>query len=106
MAPRVDDVRHERAVRFIASNVSANGVLLMTDRFGADRDERIKLVQVKVRNEGVATRRLRALAMVEWQLGAARGERRTDFLPGCRQPGWGSTLEARAHRATEDRGAP
>jgi cyclic beta-1,2-glucan synthetase len=45
--------------------------------FFADRDERMKLVHVKVRNEGTGTRRLRALAMVEWQLGAARGERRT-----------------------------
>ncbi len=45
--------------------------------FFADRDERMKLVQVSVRNAGSGTRRLRALAMVEWQLGAARGERRT-----------------------------
>ncbi|MGO4394810.1 glucoamylase family protein [Variovorax sp. M-6] len=49
----------------------------LTTTFFADRDERIKLVQVKVRNDGTAVRRLRALAMVEWQLGAARGERRT-----------------------------
>lgn len=52
------------------------GVVLETTFF-ADRDDRMKLVQVKVRNEGVGTRRMRALAMVEWQLGAARGERRT-----------------------------
>ncbi|MDP9897777.1 GH36-type glycosyl hydrolase domain-containing protein [Variovorax ginsengisoli] len=45
--------------------------------FFADRDERMKLVQVTVRNDGVGTRHLRALAMIEWQLGAARGERRT-----------------------------
>jgi cyclic beta-1,2-glucan synthetase len=52
------------------------GMVLETTFF-ADRDERMKLVHVKVRNEGVGARRLRALAMVEWQLGAARGERRT-----------------------------
>jgi cyclic beta-1,2-glucan synthetase len=51
--------------------------VVLETTFFADRDERIKLVQVKVRNEGVGARRLRALAMVEWQLGAARGERRT-----------------------------
>lgn len=52
------------------------GIALETTFF-ADRDERMKLVHVSVRNEGVGARRLRALAMVEWQLGAARGERRT-----------------------------
>ncbi|RZL88625.1 MAG: hypothetical protein EOP82_22430 [Variovorax sp.] len=51
--------------------------MVLETTFFADRDERMKLVHVKVRNEGVGTRRLRALAMVEWQLGSARGERRT-----------------------------
>ncbi|MDM0012613.1 glucoamylase family protein [Variovorax sp. J22P168] len=51
--------------------------IVIETTFFADRDERIKLVHVKLRNEGLATRRLRAVAMVEWQLGAARGERRT-----------------------------
>lgn len=51
--------------------------VVLETTFFADREERIKLVQVKVRNEGVGARRLRAVAMVEWQLGAARGERRT-----------------------------
>ena len=32
------------------------------DVFFADRDERIKLVHVKLRNEGLGTRRLRAIA--------------------------------------------
>jgi len=49
----------------------------MESTFFADRDERMKLVHVNVRNEGATPRRLRALALVEWQLGAARGERRT-----------------------------
>ncbi|MBU2286976.1 MAG: hypothetical protein KKC85_11130, partial [Gammaproteobacteria bacterium] len=51
--------------------------VVLETTFFADRDERMKLVHVKVRNEGVGRRRLRALAMVEWQMGAARGERRT-----------------------------
>jgi cyclic beta-1,2-glucan synthetase len=51
--------------------------MVLETTFFADRDERMKLVQVTVRNEGSSRRRLRALAMVEWQMGAARGERRT-----------------------------
>ncbi|VTU27501.1 Cellobiose phosphorylase [Variovorax sp. SRS16] len=54
-----------------------HGSMMLETTFFADRDERMKLVQVKVRNQGTGPRRLRALAMVEWQLGAARGERRT-----------------------------
>ena len=53
-----------------------DGMALETTFF-VDRDERMKLVRVKARNDGTATRRLRAVAMVEWQMGAARGERRT-----------------------------
>lgn len=53
-----------------------HGMVLETTFF-ADRDERMKLVQVTVRNASSGRRRLRALAMVEWQMGAARGERRT-----------------------------
>jgi cyclic beta-1,2-glucan synthetase len=51
--------------------------IVLETTFFADRDDRMKLVQVSVRNEGIGRRRLRALAMVEWQMGAARGERRT-----------------------------
>lgn len=51
--------------------------MVLETTFFADRDERMKFVQVTVRNEGSGRRRLRALAMVEWQMGAARGERRT-----------------------------
>jgi cyclic beta-1,2-glucan synthetase len=53
------------------------GGMTLETTFFADRDERMKLVQVQIRNDGKARRRLRALALVEWQLGAARGERRT-----------------------------
>ena len=51
--------------------------LVLETTFFADRDDSVKVVHVTVRHEGVGRRRLRALAMVEWQLGAARGERRT-----------------------------
>jgi cyclic beta-1,2-glucan synthetase len=53
--------------------------------FFADRDDRMKVVQVEVRNQGATRRRLRAAALVEWQMGAARGERRT--VHGFRQDG-------------------
>lgn len=51
--------------------------LALETTFFADRDDAVKLVHVRVHNEGSGERRLRALGMVEWQLGAARGERRT-----------------------------
>ncbi len=51
--------------------------LVLETTFFADRDDSVKVVHVTVRHEGVGQRRLRALAMAEWQLGAARGERRT-----------------------------
>ena len=53
------------------------GPLMLETTFFADRDEAVKIVHVRVRNEGGGQRRLRALSMVEWQMGAARGERRT-----------------------------
>lgn len=51
--------------------------LALETTFFADRDDAVKVVHVRVRNEGSGQRRLRALGMVEWQLGAARGDRRT-----------------------------
>ncbi|RZL99598.1 MAG: hypothetical protein EOP73_19140, partial [Variovorax sp.] len=51
--------------------------LSMETTFFADRADRMKVVHVLVRNHGTSPRRLRALALVEWQMGAARGERRT-----------------------------
>lgn len=51
--------------------------LALETTFFADRDDAVKLVHVRVHNQGAGPRRLRALGMAEWQLGAARGERRT-----------------------------
>nr|WP_256734806.1 glucoamylase family protein [Variovorax sp. dw_954] len=54
-----------------------HGGLVLATTFFADRDDSVKLVQVEVRHEGATPRNLRALAMAEWQLGPARGARRT-----------------------------
>ncbi|BEP34459.1 glucoamylase family protein [Variovorax sp. V59] len=51
--------------------------LAIETTFFADRDDAVKLVHVRVHNQGSGQRRLRALGMAEWQLGAARGDRRT-----------------------------
>ncbi|WPH21865.1 GH36-type glycosyl hydrolase domain-containing protein [Variovorax paradoxus] len=51
--------------------------LALETTFFVDRDDAVKLVHVRVHNQGAGPRRLRALGMAEWQLGAARGERRT-----------------------------
>ena len=53
------------------------GELETETTFFADRAEAVKVVQVQVRLYGSGRRRLRAVAMVEWQMGDARGRRRT-----------------------------
>ena len=45
--------------------------------FFTDQADAVKLVHVQLRNEGQRTRQLRALALAEWQMGAAHAERRT-----------------------------
>ncbi|MBG6070505.1 MULTISPECIES: GH36-type glycosyl hydrolase domain-containing protein [unclassified Polaromonas] len=45
--------------------------------FFADMQAAVKVVQVKVRLDGGLRRRLRAIAMVEWQMGDTRSRRRT-----------------------------
>ncbi|WP_293604993.1 GH36-type glycosyl hydrolase domain-containing protein [Polaromonas sp. UBA4122] len=54
-----------------------HGGLQVETTFFADLSEAVKVVQVRVRHEGGGRRRLRAVAMVEWQMGDARGARRT-----------------------------
>ena len=56
---------------------SHQGSLGLRCTFFADREDAVKIVHVEVSNEGLQTRKLRALAMVEWQLGGSRVERRT-----------------------------
>jgi len=54
-----------------------HGGLHVKTTFFADLKQAVKVVQVRVRHDNGARRRLRAVAMVEWQMGAARGARRT-----------------------------
>jgi cyclic beta-1,2-glucan synthetase len=54
-----------------------HGGLQVETTFFADLSEAVKVVQVRVRHQGAGRRRLRAVAMVEWQVGDARGARRT-----------------------------
>ncbi|UUZ63065.1 hypothetical protein LP417_25495 [Polaromonas sp. P1-6] len=54
-----------------------HGELKVETTFFADRCDAVKIVQVCLHNQGSGKRNLRALAMVEWQMGAARHERRT-----------------------------
>ncbi|MEO8387438.1 glucoamylase family protein, partial [Polaromonas sp.] len=54
-----------------------HGALSAETTFFAAQSDPVKLVQVRLHNQGGNTRSLRALAMVEWQMGAARHERRT-----------------------------
>ncbi len=52
------------------------GLHVQTTLF-ADLNDAVKVVQVRIRQTGGARRRLRAISMVEWQLGDARAARRT-----------------------------
>ena len=45
--------------------------------FFADRNDAVKLVHVQLRNGASHTRKLRALAMLEWKMGSADADRRT-----------------------------
>ena len=56
---------------------SAHEQLDTQTTFFVDRDAAVKLVHVQLRNNGTRTRYLRALAMVEWQMGSSPVERRT-----------------------------
>jgi cyclic beta-1,2-glucan synthetase len=53
------------------------GGLQVETTFFADLTDAVKVVQVQVRLDSGARRRLRAVALVEWQMGDARGRRRT-----------------------------
>ena len=54
-----------------------HGALKVETTFFAARTDALKIVQVRLQHQGSVKCRLRALAMVEWQLGATRQERRT-----------------------------
>ena len=61
------------------------GGLRIDTTFFADVDEAVKVVRVRVRQVGKGRRQLRAVAMAEWQMGEARGRRRT--LQSWKGPG-------------------
>uniref|UniRef100_UPI0040362EF8 GH36-type glycosyl hydrolase domain-containing protein n=1 Tax=Polaromonas sp. TaxID=1869339 RepID=UPI0040362EF8 len=61
-----------------------HGDLLAETTFFADRSDAIKVVSVRLHNQGSEARPLRALAMLEWQLGGSRQERRT--VAGWKDP--------------------
>ena len=54
-----------------------HGDIKVETTFFADRSDAVKIVHLRLLNQGDGKRNLRALAMVEWQLGAARHDRRT-----------------------------
>ena len=53
------------------------GGLQIETTFFADCKDALKIVRVRLHNQASSKRRLRALTMVEWQMGAGRNERRT-----------------------------
>jgi cyclic beta-1,2-glucan synthetase len=55
---------------------SSRGGLKVEATFFADLADAVKVVRVQLRNQGGTRLRLRALGLVEWQLGANRGDRR------------------------------
>ena len=61
------------------------GGLRTETTFFADVNEAVKVVQVRVRQVGNGRRQLRVVAMAEWQMGEARGRRRT--LQSWKDPG-------------------
>ena len=66
-------VRHGQGYSVFES--SREGLEVETTFF-ADREQSAKVVRVRLENVGSSRLRLRAVALVEWQLGANRGERR------------------------------
>ena len=56
---------------------SAHDQMDMRCTFFVDASESVKLVHVELRNAGLQPRKLRALAMVEWQMGATLAESQT-----------------------------
>ncbi len=54
-----------------------HGDLAVETTFFADSKDAVKVVSVRLHNQGSQTRQLRALAILEWQMGGSRQERRT-----------------------------
>jgi len=67
-------VRHGQG--YTVFETTTGGLSLRTTLF-ADIAQPVKVVMIELRNGGDQRRRLRAFGIAEWQMGAARGERRT-----------------------------
>ena len=78
---------------------SAHHLLDMRCTFFADSEEPVKLVHVELRNGGTKSRKLRALAMVEWQMGAALAEGQTlwCWAPASTTAGLAANMPAGTH---------
>ncbi|MEZ0307127.1 MAG: glucoamylase family protein [Ramlibacter sp.] len=88
-------VRHGQGYSVIV----AQGAGLHTETtFFASIDEPVKVVHVRVRNTGSSRRRLRALGIVEWQLGDGYAQRRT-VRTWLGEPGGVLFAQQREHRA-------
>jgi cyclic beta-1,2-glucan synthetase len=70
--------------------VCRHGDLAIETTFFADRSDAVKVVAVRLHNQGGAPRHLRALAMLEWQMGGSRQERRT--VHGWKAPNQATVL--------------
>ncbi|MBC7548346.1 MAG: hypothetical protein H7224_06855, partial [Polaromonas sp.] len=79
---------------------AALGTLQVHTTFFADAVDAVKVVQIQVHHTGPSPRRLRAIGMVEWQLGAARHDRRTvRTWPGTDSPAPTVFAQQRERRA-------
>ena len=74
---RVDTRHRVRHGQGYSTFESAHNDMDMRCTFFVDAIESVKLVHVELRNAGAQPRKLRALAMVEWQMGAALAESQT-----------------------------
>ncbi|MDP2034014.1 MAG: glucoamylase family protein [Polaromonas sp.] len=68
------EVRHGQGYTVF---VCRHGELGVETTFFADRSDAVKVVAVRLHNHGSQPRALRALAILEWQMGGSRQERRT-----------------------------
>nr|WP_231402732.1 glucoamylase family protein [Caenimonas aquaedulcis] len=67
-------VRHGQG--YSTFETSQNGLMLETT-FLADTQDPVKLVSIRITNESPRARKLRAVALVEWMMGAGLADRRT-----------------------------
>lgn len=73
-APQRSEVRHGQGYTVFELD---HGALAVETTFLADLEDAVKLVHVRLRQRAGPPRRLRAIALAEWQMGSAPGERRT-----------------------------